>query len=163
MLLKSRCNQIARISLSSSVGYLRNERIIAHVIVERVSNMKGRRESSWQQHDECHHTNTEHLSKEMPMLGVERWTAHWHGWVVACMPTYFWRCVLCVWTVSNTGYNPSVSTCCPMCNPQHWHLFWEVFNAGVVTSITLLSTAFSPAFHIWNTFHDNVGYYTFVT
>ena len=40
------------------------------------------------------------------------------------------------------GYNPSVSTCGPAFNSQHWHLFLEVFNAGVVTFITLLSTAF---------------------
>ena len=42
----------------------------------------------------------------------------------------------------HTGYNPSVSTCGPAFNPQHWHLFLKVFNAGVVTFITLLSTAF---------------------
>ena len=45
-MLKNKSSQIARIRMSSSVGYLRNERIIAHVIVECVSNMKGRRESS---------------------------------------------------------------------------------------------------------------------
>ena len=45
--------------MSSYVGY----NIIARVIVERVSNMKCKDESSWQQRDERHHVSIEHLSK----------------------------------------------------------------------------------------------------
>jgi len=60
------------------------------------------------------------------------------------------------------GYNPSVSTCGPMFNPQHCHLFWGVFNAGVVTFITLLSTAFVACNSYLKRVHDNVGYYTFI-
>ena len=36
-MLKIRCTQIARMSMISYVGYLRNERAIAHNIVERDS------------------------------------------------------------------------------------------------------------------------------
>jgi len=39
-MLKNKSSQIARMSMSSYVGYLHDERIIAHVIVERISNMK---------------------------------------------------------------------------------------------------------------------------
>ena len=39
-MLKNKSPQIARECMSSYIGYLRDERIIAHVIVERVSNMK---------------------------------------------------------------------------------------------------------------------------
>ena len=39
-MLKNKSPQITRGSVSSYVGYLRDERIIAHVIVERVPNMK---------------------------------------------------------------------------------------------------------------------------
>ena len=45
-MLKNKSSQIARDYMSSYVGYIRDERIIAHVIVERVSGLKGRRESS---------------------------------------------------------------------------------------------------------------------
>jgi len=45
-MLKNKSPQIARECIGSYVGYIRDERIIAHVIVKRVSNMKGRRESS---------------------------------------------------------------------------------------------------------------------
>ena len=45
-MLKNKSPQIARECMSSYVGYLHNERIIAYVVVERVSNMKGRREIS---------------------------------------------------------------------------------------------------------------------
>ena len=40
--LKNKSPQIARECMSSYVGYLRDERIIAHVIVERDSNMKSK-------------------------------------------------------------------------------------------------------------------------
>ena len=39
-MLKNKSPQIARDYMSSYVGYIRDERTIAHVIVERVSNMK---------------------------------------------------------------------------------------------------------------------------
>jgi len=44
-MIENKSTQIARDYMSSYIGYLHDERIIDHVIVERVSNMKGRRES----------------------------------------------------------------------------------------------------------------------
>ena len=50
--------------MSSYVDYLYDKRIIAHVIVEHVSNIKCKHnKSSWQQRDERHHTSIENLPK----------------------------------------------------------------------------------------------------
>jgi len=49
--------------------------MISLVIVERSSNMKCKQQKQLTTIDERHHASIEHLSKEMPILGIERWTA----------------------------------------------------------------------------------------
>jgi len=44
-MLENKSSQIARDYMGSYAGYLRDELIIAHVIVEHVSSLKSRRES----------------------------------------------------------------------------------------------------------------------
>ena len=48
-----------------------------------------------------------------------------------------------------TGYNPSVSTCRPTFDPQHWHLFLRGVQCWLGhVYITMLLPAFCPAFHL---------------
>ena len=71
--------------------------------------------------------------------------------------THKTRCKKSRW---HTGYNPSVSTCGPTFDPQHWHLIercsmlaWSRLHHVVVTCIEYL-------LFIWITIHDIVGYRT---
>ena len=43
-MLKNKSPQIAREYMSSYIGYIHDERIVAHVIVERVSNLKSKQQ-----------------------------------------------------------------------------------------------------------------------
>jgi len=56
---------------------------------------------------------------------------------------------LCKTARWHTGYNPSVSTCGPTFDPQHWHLSLRGDQCwrGLVY-ITMLLPAFCPAFHL---------------
>ena len=74
-MLEIKCFQITRESVSSSVGYRFDDRTIACVIVNRDSNEK----QSFKAGDNividvtAPVLNT--LQREMPMLGIERWSA----------------------------------------------------------------------------------------
>ena len=62
----------------------------------------------------------------------------------------------------HTGYNPSVSTCRPTFDPQHWHLSLRGVQCwhGPVSQVVV--RYFQYLLFIWIVIHDNTRYCTFV-
>ena len=96
-MLENKSSQIVRDYMISYVGFLRDERIIAHVIVERFQ--------VWIAGEKSGDNNVTYMTtpalntsqRDMPMLGIERRSARWHGWVVTRMPTTFLKlCLACL-------------------------------------------------------------------
>ena len=68
-MLKMKSTQIARVSISYYIGYLRDGRIIAYNIVERDSSQNRAGESRQQQRDNVYTLHFEHPSKRDDKAG----------------------------------------------------------------------------------------------
>jgi len=68
-MLKMKSTQIARVSISYYIGYLRDGRIIAYNIVERDSSQNRAGESRQQQRDNVYTLHFDHLSKRGTKAG----------------------------------------------------------------------------------------------
>ena len=77
-------------------GYQNDERTITCVIVNRDSNEKQVFKAGDNIVIDVTTPALKTSQRVMPMLGVERQSARWHGWVVTRMPTTLTLCLVCL-------------------------------------------------------------------